>query len=177
MRSLLLALMVTMLVSPLTGQRPGSPCPSGVVRWIDQSRIVHGDLVELPVSGQPLKVLQMWGIRPIELSDTVPGLECRVRRSRKLIGGLIGFALGAGTGLLVGNRFRDDDPCGELVCFFSLTASGKRGVVVAVLGVVGAVFGAAIPPGSVWAPWGSASSEARVGLAVTGQGVGLRVVF
>lgn len=170
------------LAGATAAQAPTTACASGVVRWSEGVQFAQGKLLALAAAGQPLSIHpDGWARGSVVVVDWgTPGLSCRIHSSPTVGRGSLGAVLGLFVGGFIGGKLNTPDKCNLTFerCFGSFSESMQRiSIGMLVGGVSGAMIGVATAPKARWAPMTPLSSERRVGIAVTGNGVGVRIAF
>lgn len=109
------------------------------------------------------------------MSWDAPALAYRVRGSQKLSSALVGLAAGGAAGAILGFASGDDVCTGW--CLFAQSAEEKAFLGGILFGAAGAVTGALVGKGPIWAPIARPTETRRIGLRLSAQGAGLRITF
>lgn len=168
---------LVLISAPLAAQTPALQ-PGDHVRWEEGGRRVAGRVVAL----DPVRVRLGGRQEDRILSLDVPGLQKRLRPSRKGRGVFIGAGTGALVGAVIGYASVGDDAstdCPVLGCSFMMGSPAMNAVAGAVvLGSVGAIIGFIAAPGAKWATLGAEpSADRRVSLSTEVNRIGIRMRF
>jgi hypothetical protein len=167
---------LVLAAAPLAAQTPALQ-PGDHVRWEEGGRRVAARVVAL----DPVRVRLGGGQEDRILSLDLPGLQKRLRPSRKGRGVFIGAGTGALVGAVIGYASVGDDAstdCPVLGCSFMGSPAMNAVAGAVVLGSVGAIIGFIAAPGAKWATLGAEpSANRRVSLNTEANRIGIRMRF